>query len=732
MKPTKCRMIPQSTPVVRKAGELLTRYLAERRGIIIKWVDGPAHLTFDIRPGIGGEGFRIEDGADGVLCLTGNDERGLLYAVGKYLREPDWRGTTVPEKKFRAIYFATHFHNYYHDAPVDEVRRYVEELALWGCNTLMVWFDMHHYSGIQDPAAQAMIRRLHDILLSAQECGMTIGLCALANESFSDSPPELRADWTAGHDGYTSELCGHYHVEICPNKPGGLDLILEYRRQMLRQFSDLDIGILSVGPYDQGGCTCTQCAPWGANGFLKTAKSVAGLMREFFPKAATILVTWYLDKFTTGEWEGLDRAFANRPDWVDYLLIDNHGAFPEYPLKHGVPGGLPAVSFPEISMMHMWPWGGFGANPRPKYWQEYWEQVHARLAGSLPYSEGIYEDINKVIHLQLNWSTRRHVRDIVREYAASEFSPACAGDIVRITELLESAQYHSVDHGAALAVMEAGGWEMLKDRLPRIYQLPRVKDPAPCFELVRQVESRLSPFARKSWRWRVIRLRAALDMELHASKGRPTDRSDTYFEDLNKIYHSDMAEWIVSPVGTKSLTRLRPGLNRSARRPRIAPSLRYSKFVTTWLVSKLMPKSVAAAPVVSLTDPIEWHPVYTTPAIPGFANVHALFGNQDGIAYLAKRFRVRKAGKWILHIGHDGGVRVFVNGRTLITEPTLINPAPVFRSRASIALGKGVNEIVVAFDTAGGCGWGIFCCFERVGKLAGRGAFPQPVPVKKS
>ena len=36
------------------------------------------------------------------------------------------------------------------------MNRYVEELALWGCNTLAVWFDLHHYHGIDDPEARAM------------------------------------------------------------------------------------------------------------------------------------------------------------------------------------------------------------------------------------------------------------------------------------------------------------------------------------------------------------------------------------------------------------------------------------------------------------------------------------------------------------------------------------------------------------------------------------------------
>jgi hypothetical protein len=61
---------------------------------------------------------------------------------------------------------------------------------------------MHHYRGLRDPAAAAMIHRLRLILEAAEAVGITPGLTLLANEAYADSPRKLRADWTAGHDGY--------------------------------------------------------------------------------------------------------------------------------------------------------------------------------------------------------------------------------------------------------------------------------------------------------------------------------------------------------------------------------------------------------------------------------------------------------------------------------------------------------------------------------------------------
>ena len=670
-------------------------------------------VVLEITPDIGAEGFRIDDTGNGTPRITGHDECGLLYGVGKFLRNPTWRGTSVPEKPIRAIYFASHFHNFYHDAPIDEVCRYIEELALWGCNTLTVWFDMHHYNGIKDPNAQAMIVRLRTMLRTAESVGMRSGLMLLANEGYANSPTELRADWRAGQNGYFAEPGGHYHVEICPNQPGGLNLILSLRAEMLDAFHGVKPGFIVIWPYDQGGCTCAQCAPWGANGYLKVAEPLARLLRQRYPAAKLVLSTWYFNHFTQGEWEGLSRAFTNPPDWVDYLMADDGGFFPDYPLQHGMPGGLPGLNFPEISMGGMGPWGGFGANPRPAHWQKYWDTVGRHLAGGFPYSEGIFEDLNKVLHLQLNWSRRQSTRDIVREYAAAEFAPAVADEVVQAVFAIEETLDHGLDTDTTRQLLATGGWNKLADNPPSIYWLHKMQAPERYAGALRRVAAQLPALARQAWRWRIIYLRALLDEELHRSGGRPTKLSDEYFEELTRIYHGEQAEWIVSPVSRRQLTRLQSQLPVAVS-PVVAPlpNRWRSPFVSTWQVSKLQPKTVVAAPAKRLTEPLGWQPVAATTSPAGFINIHPLTADGDGLVYLGNKFRVHHAGRWTLSVGHDGGVRVFVNGRAVLTVSEKQNPAPPLRSKVALALGKGTHEIVIALDTAAGKGWGIFVSFE--------------------
>ncbi len=542
-----CTLAPQG-PLVAEVVELLRRGIRERAGIVAVCAgESAADIVLDIRGGIGAEGFRVEGEPGQPVRITGNDERGLLYGVGRFLRDSrikagdfvpgTWRGISVPVKPVRGIYFATHFHNWYHVAPLEDVIRYVEELALWGCNALVVWFDMAIYSGVGDPAAQKMIQRLHAILAAAQRVGIRPGLLCLANEGFSTTPAPLRAT-NVVQNGYFAEPCGFYGVEVCPNEPGGMELILQRRTEVLDAFAGIQFEYFVIWPYDQGGCTCAKCAPWGSKGYLKTAEEVARLARARFPVAKIVLSTWYFDRFIKGEWDELQAAFAtHKPAWVDYLMMDGYGSFPEYPLKHGVPGGFPALNFAEISMATMFPWGGYGANPLPRRQQSDYRKTKHLIGGGFPYSEGIYEDINKVLQLQLGWAPDREADDIVREYAAAHFDPDQAGEFVEVVGLM--------DELAGLGMKDT------PEGLRFAHWNPPAKAEA-CFELVNRIDGKLPVAVRQSWRWRIVWLRAAIDAELKRTDGKPSDQVAAYFDELTEIYHAHNAVGACQPPQLKA------------------------------------------------------------------------------------------------------------------------------------------------------------------------------------
>lgn len=487
------------------------------------------------------EGFIIEE-KSGFLSLKGTNCATLLAGMGHFLRTSHytggafspstWRGTSRAQKAIRGIYFATHFHNYFHDAPLAEVNRYVEDLALWGFNSLQVWYDMHHYSGIDDPAAQAMLERLRNILKAAKRLGLKTGIGVLGNEAYNTSPRELRAD--------PNTTRAHYRVELCPNKPGAIEQTLKWFDEEFRAFASIAPDHLWVWPYDQGGCACEECRPWGANGFLHIGRTVGELFKRHFPNGKVILSTWLFDYGKPqGEWEGLAARIEEERTWIDYILAGCHGMeFPEYLLKHGSPGGIPLLDFPEISMYGMTPWGGFGANPLPRRLQALWDNEGARVSGGFPYSEGIFEDFNKAIMAQFYWGNRP-ASETAREYVMYEYGVENADAILQAIAIYEANHDRYWENG---------------DYNPPYTKciMPEDTGSVKALDLMQKTDAALPTWARTQWRWRVMCLRALIDVDLFRSKGVPTDACEPWFEELDRIYHAQNGEFVVKPPSHKA------------------------------------------------------------------------------------------------------------------------------------------------------------------------------------
>jgi len=550
---------PQGPRQLARAAGLLSRVIDERSSArSARREDTDLVIRLSTDTGVPSEGYRISAEPDGgTHTIAAAGDRGLIYGVGKYLRGCEfgsgrfspstWRGTSAPAMPIRGIYFATHFGNYYESAPVGSIARYIEELALWGCNALMVWFDMHQYCGLEDPRAEEMIERLHGILQAANDVGTGAGLLFLANEGFADSPEHLRV----------THAPLQYDVEICPSRPGGLDHILEKRRQVLARFADLDLDYVCIWPHDQGGCGCETCNPWGARGFAALLRELRPLVGDIFPDAKVIASTWCFDRDADGEYAGLWNVLEVQPELVDYLMVDAHEKFPPFVLEHGLPAAIPMLNFTEISMKGMLPWGGYGISPLPKHIDQTWQPSQHLLQGGFPYSEGIYEDINKAMLLQRYWSPERDLESILHEYAAYTYSATAAVDMGPLLASLEPdpplTLAQPIDAGifGPPAELSLQGSTRLKDR--PFYDVP---DLASTADRLDRIEPDLPNWVRASWRWRILRIRANLHRELTRSGGRATEATERCFSELTGIYCAENAGRSVHPPSLDLIRRV--------------------------------------------------------------------------------------------------------------------------------------------------------------------------------
>lgn len=535
-------------PACEQAANILRRQMTQRCGIQFDSPDPQYTLTLTLDPTLPAESFTLERPAAHAATIRGADTLGVLYGVGRFLRDStyhehgfvpgSWEGHSAPVKPVRGIYLATHFHNFYHDAPAEKVITYLEEIALWGFNTVQVWYDMHHYQGIDDPEAQKMIRHLKAILSGARQIGLRTCLIGLGNEAYANSPQELHADFGTGR--------AIYRCELCPSKPAATRQMLQWFEEVLDAFAEVRPDIIGFGPYDQGGCACNACAPWGCNGYLKICEAKARSVKSRWPRTQILLSTWLFDyRRDQGEWSGLAEAFSSGVDWCDYLQTDSHETYPEFPLKRGVPGKLPLLNFPEISMWMMHPWGGFGANPLPSRFEALWQTVKGHVAGGFPYSEGIYEDINKALCAQFYWDPSRSAASILREYIAYEYSPEVVDDVLEVIDILEANHNH----------LWTMNWDIQRQSH---FPIHFKKDPKRAFELVHQADARLTPTARQRWRWRILYLRALIDQELEPYDGYWGNAiCEEAFQELTQIYHAQEAEMKCAPPSREALQQLR-------------------------------------------------------------------------------------------------------------------------------------------------------------------------------
>ena len=483
-------------------------------------------VTLKIDKSLGEYEGKIQDGV-----ISAGSYGQLLDIAGRYLRNPDIEnGTFRSHKELCGMYFATHNKNFMDDAPIEKVCDYIDDMAFWGMNAFKVWLDMHNYKNMEE--AKDQVKRLKQMIAHANSIGVKIIMSNLSNEAFADSPEHLRADWTGGHDGYTKDLTDHYHLEICPSKPGGMEQIKAYRREFLESFKDVKIDYITIGAYDEGGCSCPDCAPWGGNGYLRCAEEILALYNEYFTDVKAIFGLWGVSRFRDDDDEFIEmkKEFAKGkfPECA-YFSYEPIGDS-DYPFEEGMP--RPIVGFPEISMYGAWPWGGYGANPMPKRLDEIWNDYGDKLEGGYPYSEGIYEDLNKVIMLR-KYRENKSSEETIKEYLAYEFGLT--------GEMLEKAKNAIFDMEDTL--------ERGLDRPNHRYPLYHPEKAEQIEKAMEEVSQSLPEEIRESVKWQVLYLRAKIDGELVRNDFTRNDKVKEYFNKLIEI--SDIkngAEWIMPDV----------------------------------------------------------------------------------------------------------------------------------------------------------------------------------------
>ena len=474
------------------------------------------------------EEFRLSGSVDAkTLVLDYRTPKSFLYAAGKLLRDGvyangkftpgKWRGIFRPVKSLRCVYLAAHFYNVYEVWTVDKMEKHIEDIALLGYNYVTL-------AGGSSGTKESVARRLH-LMKYSNFLGLK-NRSSASNFGSRNAPQEIRATPT-GHS--------FLGTEICISNPKGMEYILERFKAKLEREKDYDIGIFQFWPYDQGGCGCKECYPYGVNGMFKLAEKVVPLVKKTWPNAKIVWSCWEFGRKAPQEWDMLyERINSGKADFIDYLMIDEHGSYPEYPLKHGLPGKTKMITFPEITMWGRHPWGGYGATPLPKRFSGLYGEVAHLSEGGVLYSEGIHEDFTKAVYAGFFNNGNNDTAEAIREYANYELGLKAEQmpDFLRLLELMEA-------NHQGLVWAEKGDGKVLRQlkNKPVWTKVGKVwTNTDEMLALVKKLDAGMPQWAKKCWRWRLFYLRAIIDYELSHNGDEPNDASEKAMLELVKIY----------------------------------------------------------------------------------------------------------------------------------------------------------------------------------------------------
>jgi hypothetical protein len=450
----------------RTAARVLVEELERRTGVRLNTAttapaQGPFITLSSLTANPAADGYELTTSAQ-TVTIRGDGPRGALYGVGHLLRHLHWskgrielpaplntRSTPkLPIRGHQIGYRATA--NSWDAWTVAQYEQYVRELALFGMNAL---------EGIplgddrRNPLAQYPKRDMNRAIA---------GICARYGLDYWI--------WTP--------------VSFEPADATRAAAYLDELSQIARDSQTLT-GVFVPGG-DPGHNPPETLLPFLAK--------MAERIRAVHPKAQIWLS---LQGFDEAKAATVYRWIASgTPPWFGGLVAGPSSP-PVADTRRRIPAHIPIRLYPDVShnvrsQFEVPEWdqayaltlGREAVNPRPYEYAARHRKVAPLSAGAITYSDGVHDDVNKVVWTALDWDPTRDPRQILTEYARLHFSPAAASEIAdAILALERNWRGPLLANGAVESTLRT--WNDL---------------------------DRANPALASNWRWQMHHLRAIYDV----------------------------------------------------------------------------------------------------------------------------------------------------------------------------------------------------------------------------
>ncbi|MCC6727824.1 MAG: hypothetical protein IT208_00630 [Chthonomonadales bacterium] len=432
---------PRATPLERQACRLLVEEAARRSGVRLRVSATPragapaialgsaprlpsVAASRAARPPAASEAYALRvlrASSPALVAAIGRDQRGCMFAAGRLLREIRWsrgrlrlpllRIATAPARPVRGHQIGWRAKsNTYDRWGLAHFEQYVRDLVVWGTNAI----ELIPNDGDTDAG------RGERMTIAMADVAASYGMCVWLWYPLDDRVPS----------GVTGDGLEPGRPP-CPSRADGRRAILASRRRLFGRMRHLDAVFIPGG--DPAGCPCPLCRPWVST-LLPLAADIARELRATHPNAGL----WLSNQgFTAPDNAILYRALKARPTWLAGLV---HGPWAEQSIaqmRRETPESYPVREYPDITHcvrcqypVPAWdPAFGQTLGREPPIYRPT-EDAHiarlnqARTCGAISYSDGVNDDLSKVVWSAMLWDPRTPVREVLAGYCRYHLWPA--------------------------------------------------------------------------------------------------------------------------------------------------------------------------------------------------------------------------------------------------------------------------------------------------------------------
>ena len=351
---------------------------------------------------VGSEGYRIcvrRDAGRAAVFVIGKDSRGLLFGIGRLLRELRMsRGGAqlsdtidlVTSPKFRLRGHQLGYRpkcNSYDAWDLPDWEQYYRDLAVFGCNTV-----------------ELIPPRSDD---------------APDSPHFHRQPMDMMIDMSRLADDYGLDVWVWYPaMDADYSDPATVEAALKEWADVFRKLPRIDAVFVPGG--DPGHTR--------PNYLMALLEKQTRNLHRFHPAAQM----WMSPQSFNREWfdEFIELLKTQRPSWLSGIVFGPQVRVSLEQLREMVPQQYPIRHYPDIthSRQCQYPvpdWDVAYAvteareciNPRPEDEAAIFRKLQPLTVGFVTYSEGCNDDVNKFVWSALGWDPATPVTDVLRQYA---------------------------------------------------------------------------------------------------------------------------------------------------------------------------------------------------------------------------------------------------------------------------------------------------------------------------